>query len=86
MQSSARKNGLKQGFHGFTLHSYLLCIGRKSFPLLANIYLNEFDQEYQKRGVVFVRYADYTEVKTMPKNYMKYRKYQGFSKKLRHSF
>ena len=58
MQSSARKNGLKQGFHGFTLHSYLLCIGRKSFPLLANIYLNEFDQEYQKRGVVFVRYAD----------------------------
>ena len=27
-------------------------------PLLANIYLNEFDQEYQKRGVVIVRYAD----------------------------
>lgn len=27
-------------------------------PLLANIYLNEFDQEYQKRGVAFVRYAD----------------------------
>ena len=27
MQSSARKNGLEQGFHGFTLHSYLLCIG-----------------------------------------------------------
>jgi group II intron reverse transcriptase/maturase len=27
-------------------------------PLLANIYLNEFDREYQKRGVVFVRYAD----------------------------
>ena len=27
-------------------------------PLLANIYLNEFDQEYHKRGVVFVRYAD----------------------------
>ncbi len=27
-------------------------------PLLANIYLNEFDQEYQKRGVIFVRYAD----------------------------
>lgn len=25
-----------------------------------------------------VRYADYTEIKTMPKNYMKYRKYQGF--------
>ncbi|WP_320982318.1 reverse transcriptase domain-containing protein, partial [Enterocloster bolteae] len=40
------------------MHSLLLCIGRKSFPLLANIYLNEFDQEYHKRGVVFVRYAD----------------------------
>ena len=27
-------------------------------PLLANIYLNEFDQEYLKRGVPCVRYAD----------------------------
>ena len=27
-------------------------------PLLANIYLNEFDQEYERRGVKFVRYAD----------------------------
>lgn len=27
-------------------------------PLLANIYLNEFDQEFQQRGVAFVRYAD----------------------------
>lgn len=27
-------------------------------PLLANIYLNEFDHEYEKRGVKFVRYAD----------------------------
>ena len=27
-------------------------------PLLANVYLNEFDQEFQKRGVPFVRYAD----------------------------
>ena len=27
-------------------------------PLLANIYLNEFDQEYLKRGVPIVRYAD----------------------------
>lgn len=27
-------------------------------PLLANVYLNEFDQEYEKRGVSFVRYAD----------------------------
>lgn len=27
-------------------------------PLLANIYLNEFDQEFMKRGVPCVRYAD----------------------------
>ena len=27
-------------------------------PLLANIYLNEFDQEFNKRGVPCVRYAD----------------------------
>ena len=27
-------------------------------PLLANIYLNEFDQEFEKRKVAFVRYAD----------------------------
>ena len=27
-------------------------------PLLANIYLNEFDQEYESRGAKFVRYAD----------------------------
>lgn len=27
-------------------------------PLLANIYLNEFDQEYERRGVKYVRYAD----------------------------
>lgn len=27
-------------------------------PLLANIYLNEFDQEMRKRGVVVIRYAD----------------------------
>lgn len=26
--------------------------------MLANIYLNEFDHEYEKRGVAFVRYAD----------------------------
>jgi len=27
-------------------------------PLLANIYLNEFDQEFERRGVPLVRYAD----------------------------
>ena len=36
-------------------------------PLLANIYLNEFDQEYEKRGVKFVRYADDTPITTRDK-------------------
>ena len=27
-------------------------------PLLANIYLNEFDKEFERRGVPLVRYAD----------------------------
>ena len=27
-------------------------------PLLANVYLNEFDHEYEKRGVPVIRYAD----------------------------
>lgn len=27
-------------------------------PLLVNIYLNEFDQEFMKRGVACIRYAD----------------------------
>lgn len=27
-------------------------------PLLANVYLNEFDKEFEERGVAFVRYAD----------------------------
>ena len=32
--------------------------GGNILPLLANIYLNEFDQEFEKRGVAMVRYAD----------------------------
>lgn len=32
--------------------------GGNMLPLLANVYLNEFDQEFQKRGVPFVCYAD----------------------------
>lgn len=31
-------------------------------PLLANVYLNELDWELQKKGIYFVRYADYPEV------------------------
>ena len=47
-------------------------------PLLANIYLNELDWELAKANLEFVRYADYTEVETMPKLSLKYRKYRGF--------
>ena len=36
------------------------------------------DKELEARGLRFTRYADYTEVETMPKNSMKYRRYQGF--------
>ena len=36
-------------------------------PLLANIYLNEFDQEMERRGVRFVRYADDIVVLTKSK-------------------
>ena len=32
--------------------------GENLSPLLANIYLNEFDQEFNKRGVPCIRYAD----------------------------
>ena len=51
-------------------------------PLLANVYLNEFDQEFLKRDVPCIRYADYTEVETMPKLSFKYREYQGFPLKI----
>ena len=40
-------------------------------PLLSNIMLNELDQELEARGLNFVRYADYTEVETMPKLFIK---------------
>ena len=33
-------------------------VGGNLFPLLANIYLNEFDQEFLKRRVPCIRYAD----------------------------
>jgi len=32
--------------------------GGKLSPLLANVYLNEFDQEFNRRGVPCIRYAD----------------------------
>ena len=51
-------------------------------PLLANIYLNELDWELHKAGIYFVRYADYTEVETMPKLSFRYRKYQRFRIKI----
>lgn len=32
--------------------------GENLSPLLANVYLNEFDQEFNRRGVPCIRYAD----------------------------
>ena len=36
--------------------------------VLSNVYLDKLDKELESRGLCFVRYADYTEVETMPKN------------------
>ena len=33
--------------------------GGKLSPLLANIYLDKFDKEFESRGVKVIRYADY---------------------------
>ena len=44
--------------------------------------LNELDKELEARGLRFTRYADYTEVETMPKNSPKYSKFDGFPLKL----
>ena len=51
-------------------------------PLLANIMLNELDKELEARGLDFVRYADYTEVETMPKLSFKHRRYNRFPLKI----
>ena len=51
-------------------------------PILSNIYLDKFDKELESRGLHFVRYADYTEVETMPKLSFRYRKYQRFRIKI----
>ena len=40
-------------------------------PVLSNIYLDKLDKELESRGLAFVRYADYTEVETMPKHLKK---------------
>ena len=46
--------------------------------ILSNIYLDKFDKELESRNLRFARYADYTEVETMPKLSLKHRRYQGF--------
>ena len=46
--------------------------------ILSNIYLDKFDKELESRNLRFARYADYTEVETMPKLSLKHRKYRGF--------
>ena len=47
-------------------------------PLLSNIMLDQLDKELETRGLRFTRYADYTEVETMPKLSLKCRRYRGF--------
>ena len=55
-------------------------------PLLSNVMLNELDKELESRGHRFVRYADYTEVKTMPKLFIKNNSHKHFQIFFRHSF
>lgn len=50
--------------------------------MLSNVMLNELDRELERRGHRFVRYADYTEIKTMPKLFKKYNNYQSYRIKL----
>ena len=51
-------------------------------PLLSNVMLNELDKELEARGLRFTRYADYTEVETMPKLFIKISIYNSFGTKL----
>jgi retron-type reverse transcriptase len=50
-------------------------------PLCGNAMLNELDKELERRGHKFVRYADYTEFETMPKNFVELNKYMYFPMK-----
>ena len=45
-------------------------------PILANIYLDKLDKELEARNLRFVRYADYSELETMPKNLEKLNNYE----------
>lgn len=49
--------------------------------VLSNVYLDKLDKELEARGLRFVRYADYTEVETMPKNSLKYSIYKDLPRK-----
>ena len=51
-------------------------------PLCGNVMLNELDNELERRGHRFVRYADYTEVETMPKISNKSKNNQPYCQKL----
>lgn len=52
LKAGVMENGVKQSTEEGTPQ------GGPLSPLLANIYLNEFDKELEKRGLRFVRYAD----------------------------
>jgi len=51
-------------------------------PLLSNVLLNELDKELERRGHRFVRFADYTEVETMPKLLKNTKNYLSLQSKL----
>lgn len=50
--------------------------------VLSNVYLDKLDKEMETRGLRFVRYADYTETKTMPKNHSESRWNKDFPLKV----
>ena len=56
--------------------------GREYFTIVSEHHAHELDKELEARGLDFVRYADYTEVETMPKLSFRYRKYQRFRIKI----
>lgn len=51
-------------------------------PLCANVMLNELDHELERRGHRFIRYADYTEIETMPKLFIEFNIHRDFYMRL----
>jgi RNA-directed DNA polymerase len=65
LSEKSRKAHIKKYLKSGVMENGVLCKteegspqGGPLSPLLANIYLNEFDQEMKSRGVIVIRYAD----------------------------